>query len=113
MIQVLSYNFYFDNSIILLESLFFYLFCFTSIVTLQIKNKQCTCCAGDTISGITSSGKFTPCLWISNYTDKYDVTSFTEMKEEFKAFKKLSDSCTATNITGSNNLNNAITIKLR
>ena len=35
MIQVLSYNFYFDNSIILLESLFFYLFCFTSIVTLH------------------------------------------------------------------------------
>lgn len=82
-------------------------------MSIQIKNKQCTCCAGDTISGITSSGKFTPCLWISNYTDKYDVTSFTEMKEEFKAFKKLSDSCTATNITGSNNLNNAITIKLR
>ena len=35
MIQVLSYNFYFDNSIILLESLFFYIFCFTSIVTLH------------------------------------------------------------------------------
>ena len=38
MIQVLSYNFYFVNSIILLESLFFYIFCFTSIVTLQLDN---------------------------------------------------------------------------
>lgn len=36
MIQVLSYNFYLDNSIILLESLFFYTFRFTSIVTLHI-----------------------------------------------------------------------------
>ena len=40
MIQVLSYNLFFDNSIILLESLFFYIFCFTSIVTLQVVIKN-------------------------------------------------------------------------
>ena len=39
MIQVLSYNLFLHNSIILLESLFFlFYFCFTSIVTLHFNN---------------------------------------------------------------------------
>ena len=66
MIQVLSYNFYFDNSIILLESLFFYIFCFTSIVTLH-ENKVA-------VVHPTGCGKsFISLKWLEENRDKRAV----------------------------------------
>lgn len=60
MIQVLSYILFLDNSIILLESLFFYIFCFTSIITLHgttvtISDSTITT-TGDNAGGIMTSG---------------------------------------------------------
>lgn len=34
------------------------------------------CPAGEKVIGITTAGKFTPCLWISNFTDAFDVETY-------------------------------------
>lgn len=45
------------------------------------------CPAGTRVVGITSSGEYTPCLWISNFTNKFNVTRI----EDIQSIDSISD----------------------
>lgn len=60
---------------------------------------NCTCSACKKVIGIKANGTFTPCLWISNYTNKYDTYNICELESGFSNNEQDDNSCIAMKIS--------------
>lgn len=56
------------------------------------------CSACKKVVGIKANGVYTPCLWISNYTNEYDTYNICDLEKKFTHEEQNSSSCRAMNI---------------